>query len=131
MQSSSCRNKSGNSSRIDPLLRGTQFGDHLDRRWMRTIGLRRRLDRQPHAKPRPAALLAFDRDVAAVQIDHHLNEIEPDAGADDSGHVAAAEITLEKLADVRGRNADAIIFDRHREPPALGLRLNPDDAATG
>ncbi len=46
-----------------------------------------------------------------MQVDHHLDEIEPDAGADDARNIAAAMIALEQPIEIAGGNADAVIGD--------------------
>jgi hypothetical protein len=65
-----------------------------------------------------------------VQVDNHLHEIEPDAGADNSGDVAAAEVALEQPAKVGGRNADAVVLDCDDGASFLGPR-RADLALTG
>ncbi len=57
--------------------------------------LRGRLDRQPHREPGPLAFLALDRDTAAMQIDHHLDEVKSHSGPDDARNITATVITLE------------------------------------
>src|SRR5208282_235289 len=64
---------------------------------------------QPHGETRALALLAFDLDAAAVHVDRHLDEVEPDAGSDNSRHVAAAVIALEQPIEVGPGNADAVV----------------------
>ena len=46
-----------------------------------------------------------------MHVDHHLDEVEADAGADDPRDVAAAVIALEQPVEVGRRNADAMIGD--------------------
>jgi hypothetical protein len=54
-----------------------------------------RPNRQEYRKARSLTELARNLNAAGVQIDHHLDEMETNARADDSRHVAAAMITLE------------------------------------
>ena len=60
-------------------------------------------------EPLPSSLV--DLDAAFVQVDRHLDQIEADAGPDDSGDVAAAVIALEQPIEVAGRDANAAIGD--------------------
>ena len=77
---------------------GGVFGIAFHRRRGRSFHLK--CGRQPHREPRPLAFLAFDRDLAAMEVDDHLHEIEADASADDAGDVAAAVISFEQMIDV-------------------------------
>src|SRR5262249_15133229 len=112
----------------DPLLRSAPLRRRLGRQGAR---LGRRLERQPDGEARSLAFLAVDGDTAAVQIDHHLHEVEADAGADNPRHVAAAEVAFEQAALVGGRNADALILNRYDEAAVLRPRGDPDAAAAG
>ena len=68
-------------------------------------GLPRQADREAGTRSFPAR----HRDGAVMQVDRHFDEIEPDAGADNPRHVAAAMITLEHVLQIVGRNADTTV----------------------
>src|SRR5580704_5992555 len=70
-----------------------------------------RPNREPQRKARSLTELARNLNAAGVQIDHHLDEMETNARADDSRHVAAAMITLEQSIKIARRYADAPIGD--------------------
>ena len=59
-----------------------------------------RLPRQTNGKPRALPFPAFDLDATAMQIDGQLDEIKPDAGADDARDIAAAIVATEDLVEV-------------------------------
>src|SRR5271156_4330836 len=62
--------------------------------------------RQVHGEARALAFLARDIDAAVMQIDRQLDQIKPDAGADDARDIAAAVIALEQPVEIVWPNAD-------------------------
>ena len=60
----------------------------------------------------PLALVLVTAMVPPCKSSTILTRVEPDPGADDARHVAAAEIALEQAGNVAGRDADAVVLDR-------------------
>src|ERR1700722_20053398 len=88
-------------------------------------------DRQRNREPRALILSAFDPDGSAMQIDQHLDQIKSEAGADDSGNIAAAVVALEQTIEVCPRNADAAVRNRDGDAIELDGGRDPDEAAAG
>src|SRR5712691_13116363 len=76
---------------------------------------RRRSDRHRELERRAFAQLAFHPDAAAMQLDDLLRDREAEARADHRVRLGALEpfVACEHLADVLGRNADAVIAHRN------------------
>ena len=71
--------------------------------------------------PLPSVLSTSD--VAAMEVDHHLDEVEAHPGPDDPGDIAAAEIALEQAIYVGGGNAQSFVLDG--DDGAVGLDARP------
>ena len=97
----------------------------------RVLHDRRQLTRQAGDEARALTLLARDLDSAAMQIDRHFDEVEADAGADDTRYVAAAVIALEQMLEITRRDADAAVRDRNDDRIGRRLGLDLDGAAGG
>ena len=77
----------------------------------------------------PSPSLLSTATCAAMHVDHHLDEVKADAGADDPRDVAAAVIALEQPVEVGGGNADAVIGDGDDDLVAGQRGIHLDDAA--
>src|SRR5215471_9766541 len=99
----------------------------LMRRRIRNVD--RQLDRQPDGEAGTFALLARDLDPAAMQIGHHLHEVEPDAGPDDAGDIAAAVIALKQSIEIARRNPDSVVGDGNDDIAVGGGGADLDRAA--
>lgn len=85
--------------------------------------------RHPHHKLRPLAQFRFNADAALVELHHHLDQVQADAGAGDVADVAAAVVALEQQRQVGWRDAQALVLDADAEFPALHARTDADLAA--
>src|SRR5437588_11567959 len=101
-----CSGASESRSMCSPGSGGRRLGPR------KQIDLRCTPDRQPHRKARAFALAAINGDAPAMQIDDHLDEVEPHSGSHDARYIAAAVIALEQPIEVLFGNADPAVDDR-------------------
>src|ERR1700689_5488850 len=85
-----------------------------------------------HDESRALARAAFDLDRAAMQLEHHGHEVQPDAAAGHTHRVRAAKIALEQMDAAPVGNSYAVVAHPHQQSPALvRLRDDFDGAARG